>query len=258
MKPIGNAQPNGSRKRRPSRTWHRWLGFIVLVPLLFVSVTGLLLNHTRELGWDDRRVAADWLLTRYGMELEGEPVTFTTAGRFVSEWGGQLFWDGASLDVEGSLKGVVEVDGAVAVVCERVVYVYDRDGSLIEEMGDESLPEGQFARAGLSDTGRLVLLTAAGKAWAFSRDLLEYALLPGGAARWSEPMESARPLRVAMKDAYRGEGLAWSRVLVDLHSGRFFGVLGRWLVDLTVVLVVLLSLTGVVLGLRAARTGEKI
>jgi len=252
----GNCTSRG-RKRRRSRVWHRWLGFIVVAPLLFVSVTGALLNHANQLGWDTRHVSSDWLLSRYGMELRGEPVTFAAAGKSVSEWNGQLFWDGAALEAEGSLKGVVELESGVAIVCDAIVSIHDLDGAVIEQLGDESLPRGCCEGAGKADNGGLVVRTRDQRDWRFSQDLLEFALHGEAVPCWSEPVQTEESLRVFMQRAYRGEGLTWSRLLLDLHSGRFFGAVGRWIVDLTLLFLVGLSVTGVVLGVRALRPGYK-
>ena len=43
------------------------------------------------------------------------------------------------------------------------------------------------------------------------------------------------------------------RVLLDIHSGRFFGTVGKWVYDITVVGVLILSVTGFILFFRTRR-----
>ncbi|MCK5887555.1 MAG: PepSY domain-containing protein, partial [Alcanivorax sp.] len=44
----------GLRKpTRQWRRWHRWLGLLVAVPVLILSVTGVLLNHIDAFGWSN-------------------------------------------------------------------------------------------------------------------------------------------------------------------------------------------------------------
>jgi hypothetical protein len=42
-----------------------------------------------------------------------------------------------------------------------------------------------------------------------------------------------------------GAGFTWSRVVTDLHSGSLFGKAGRFLVDLTGLAVIVLTLFGI-------------
>ena len=50
--------------------------------------------------------------------------------------------------------------------------------------------------------------------------------------------------------AYRGEVLSLQRLLLDMHSGRFFGSKGVWVYDLLALLVFLLAGSGLVLWIR--------
>jgi uncharacterized iron-regulated membrane protein len=43
------------------------------------------------------------------------------------------------------------------------------------------------------------------------------------------------------------------RVILDLHSGRFFGKLGPWLFDIAALLLILLSLSGAWIWLKRRR-----
>lgn len=44
---------------------------------------------------------------------------------------------------------------------------------------------------------------------------------------------------------FAAQGMPASRVLLDIHTGRFFGPLGTWLMGLASILLILLSLTGI-------------
>ena len=48
----------------------------------------------------------------------------------------------------------------------------------------------------------------------------------------------------ARREAEAGEGIPFDRILHDLHSGRFFGALGPWLMDVTGIALLWLVGTG--------------
>jgi len=52
---------------------------------------------------------------------------------------------------------------------------------------------------------------------------------------------------------FRGEVLPVERVLLDLHSGRFFGRFGPWIFDTIAVLLILLALSGTWIWLKRKR-----
>ena len=245
------------RRGRTFRLSHRWLGFVVVVPLLFVTATGLLLNHSSELGLNDHHAGASWIRSQYGSDLKGEPVTFDALGHSVSGWDGQLFFNGELLDVNGELQGAVGLRELVIVACRKSVYVLDGAGELMEELDELSLPEGDIVRCGTGSGQRLTVELDDETRWVFSEDLLSFAQLERGIFMVAGSVETSSSLQEEMQLAYGGDGPTWNRVIMDMHSGRFFGSIGRLLVDLMGLLVVFLSITGLVLGVRSVRRGRK-
>ncbi len=49
---------------------------------------------------------------------------------------------------------------------------------------------------------------------------------------------------------YAGRGMAASRILLDIHTGRFFGKIGVWLMALASVFLLILSFTGLYMWFR--------
>ena len=47
--------------------WHRYIGLAAALFVIVLTVTGLLLNHTEELGLDSSSVQSDTLLDWYGI-----------------------------------------------------------------------------------------------------------------------------------------------------------------------------------------------
>ncbi|MGS0729088.1 PepSY-associated TM helix domain-containing protein, partial [Shewanella sp. 0m-11] len=44
--------------------------------------------------------------------------------------------------------------------------------------------------------------------------------------------------------------LTWERVLLDMHSGRFFGSLGPWIMDLVALSLLIMAFTGCYIWLQ--------
>lgn len=49
---------------------------------------------------------------------------------------------------------------------------------------------------------------------------------------------------------YAGEILTMDRIILDLHTGRFFGEAGVWVMDIAAIAFIILSITGIVMWMR--------
>ena len=58
---------NGNGRSR-YRRGHRWAGGMLVAFVLFLSITGMALNHSHDLGLDRRYVTWSWILDAYGMD----------------------------------------------------------------------------------------------------------------------------------------------------------------------------------------------
>jgi hypothetical protein len=218
---------------------------VFALPLLWLCVTGLLLQHQDDLGLDERRVKSEWLLKQYDQIPEGEPQV-AKAGRFtVAEWGGELFLEGKILEESGRLIGVVAKPAELVVATSEEVFVYDAQGTYLDRLGEESLPGVPIERVGLDDAGRVVIEVEGGR-HVLSDDFLEHeAVSKDGAVSWSVIKTGGAERGALQETLVAGAGFTWSRVITDLHSGSLLGKVGRLMVDLTGVAVIVVTLFGI-------------
>ena len=115
----------------------------------------------------------------------------------------------------------------------------------MERLGSASLPDGTPRRLGrLAGDSPVVIETTTGR-YASDGELLTWSPLAAEKkVVWSEPAEVPAPIRKPILRANRGDGLTFNRVILDLHSGRFFGRLGVWVVDLAAVALIFLTVSG--------------
>ena len=142
------------------RRWHRWLGLAVALPVLVLSVTGVLLNHIESFGWSSRPLPP--LLARW----YGAPVPELVSGialdnRWYAQANDSLFIDGEkSLYCQAPLRGVVQDNGWTVVGCADQLLLLDAQGQQVERMGPAyGVPA--FSALGRNDQG-LVLETEHG------------------------------------------------------------------------------------------------
>ena len=239
-----------SRPRKWHRRWHRFLGAVFALPLLWLVVSGLLLQHGERLGLTEKKVSSAWLLKRYNQIPEGIP-SVTKAGRFtISGWDGEIFIDDRLLSESGTLIGAVALPGELVIATEEEIFIYDSQGLYLDRLGEESLPAVPLGKIGLDASNRVHLETALGQ-HVFGEGFLEFETAPAEVSVvWSILEESPQKRASLQQTLVEDSEFTWSRVITDLHSGSLFGTVGRFLVDLSGVAVLVLTVLGIRLLFR--------
>ncbi|MBI2993882.1 MAG: PepSY domain-containing protein [Gammaproteobacteria bacterium] len=233
--------------------WHRVAGIVIAVFVLLLCVTGFMLNHTDALALRDRNLASEWLLDWYGIEPRTAPVAFAAGSHWVTRIGERVYLDRREIaDSAMALVGAVSYQDEIVAAVDSRLMILANTGETIEILdGATGVPAGIRA-IGTGPGGRIVIDAAHGK---YSAELDASAWNEGkfADAVWAAPGQPPEDLIADLLEAYRGRGLSLERVLFDLHSGRFFGSIGVWIVDLIGLVLIFLTASGVWIWLRRPR-----
>jgi hypothetical protein len=236
------------------RRWHARIGLAAVVLLLFLAVTGVVLNHATDLGLDARYVHAAWLARWYGIAAESPRRAFRSGGHHLIAANGRWVLDGRVSDEKlPQPVGLVELPDMIVVASSASLYLYGKDGVLIDRLERNALPAVPVQAIG-AGARQLVLRTASGTFE--TSDALSWQPAPREAIAWSSPVD----LSIAERERYAEmlePGISVQQLLLDLHSGRFAGRYGPLAVDLLAVLLGVLSLSGAWLFLKRKRRRER-
>lgn len=235
--------------------WHRRVGLAAAVPVVLAVVTGLLINHTDTLGLARQHIRTPWILQWWGLQPPRLLVAYQQAGQaghagaWVSQWGIELFLDARPLRAPAvdALVGVASRGDDLWIAADtRHLLLLAPDGSLVDQL---AYPSGFVAaRLGRAESApEFVVEDARGRQlWldAQATALQPRELAPGMLVRWSAPGELPADLRARIEPVASPAELSVERVVLDLHSGRWLGRAGVWLMDAAAVVLVLLACTG--------------
>ena len=249
--PVCDVVRKPKRRKRKSRSWHRLLGMFSALPLVWVLLTGVVLNHSDDFGLDAVELESPLVLSAYGMTPKGETMSVTVHGHSITSWDGVVFFDQAPLDLEGELISALPLPDCVAVVSDRAVLRVDFDGSIIEKIDELSLPTVPLLEAGILND-RMALRSSAG--WHLAdADWLEFSDLSETVTPIElQPLEGG-DLKDALRSRWAGGGISLSRFVLDLHAGNFLGSFATYFYDFVVLCTLWLIGTGLVLQYRASR-----
>jgi hypothetical protein len=217
---------------------------VATVFVVLLSITGFLLLHTDALRLQDREVSDEWILDWYGMEPVEPPVSYPAGGRWVTQVDDQVYMDETALPgADGRLKGVLNTESVYVLAYENSLDLLTERGERIERLGNaQGLPQG-IEQIGAGPQGRILLKTGSG-VFVSDMNMGDWRLSDTGAVNWSVPADPPVEHLQLILQKYRGTGLPLERVVQDLHSGRFLGSIGVWLVDISVVIFLAMSFTG--------------
>jgi len=253
QKSSPKAEKQGKKIRR-SRPWHRILGVFAALPLVWLLLTGAVLNHTVDWNLDQTELDHPWILRAYGMTPSGTPQGIMVGEHQVAEWDGQLFFNAIPLEVSGSLIGAVAdgQDGGIAVITSEAVLRLDAASEVVELLDEVSLPSTPLDGVAVRD-GKPLLKNAAG--WhEVDQDWLEFTVAEEAPfAKQALATVENEEAKQKLSEAWTRGGLPASRVVLDLHSGRFLGSFGKYFFDFVAICTLWLCVTGLILFFRKAQ-----
>jgi uncharacterized iron-regulated membrane protein len=244
-KTNGNGS-NGSLLRR----FHRWLGVVLALFILLLSLTGIALNHSDGWDLDSNYISSNWLLDAYGVRAPAVSASFTHGDRRATLLGKRLYLDEREIaDDTESLTGIVVLDDLILVATRDRALVLTVDGERVEQMDLSAVFPGAIGRIG--SAGSLAAVSSEGTVFLSDADISGF--VPGTDIpdiAWAQSSAVPDALLTALQGHYRGRGLSIERVIADIHSGRIVTITGPYLMDAVAILLIILSITGVVMWLR--------
>ncbi len=231
---------------RASTRWHRTAGLCVALVLVYLVVTGTGLQYTAALGLGHRYVQSPALLDRYNLQ---PPTSARRAGPFI-EYDGMLYhhnqlFDAAVTPLQSAADGV---DALFALTRDQLILFAKANAGEPAELIERIDLPAPARRLGRNNDNDWIIATISGQHYSGGLDLLTWTPVPEPVVRWyPDAIEITVPEPIARQGTRQ---LSWERVLQDLHSGRFFGAAGVWVMNAVNALLVLLAVTGLMLWLR--------
>ena len=241
-----------SRSRHGVRYWHRWIGLGSMVFLIFLSITGIALNHLVDLRLDQRYVRTGWLLSWYGIEVPPVHSSYAVAGDRTTLLGERLYFNDQQV-AEGitALSGAIAAPQFIVIASDNSLILLTDSGALVERM----LLAGQLSGAvqAIGKVGEAVVLLSDEEIYRADEQFVSFSIASDVSysdVSWSSSSNVPSDQLEVLYDAYRGTGITMARLLADLHSGRLFTRAGPIFIDIVGLLLIVLSVLGTILWLR--------
>ena len=237
--------------------WHRRIGAFGALIAIYLAVTGLLLNHTHDLGLDSTHTRSSLMLKLYNIKPQTGR-TVETGRQTISQLGETLFIGNILVTQDGQpMTGATRYSDMYLVTTLTRLHIITEQGELVETLDHSAGLPASIQRIGISTENRVILDDGAQY---FDADM---ELLNWSARNSSIPVDWSRVRAMSAERSRQltalapGAGPSWERILQDLHSGRLFGTAGIFFIDLTGVIILLLAVSGFVTIIMRKRRNSK-
>lgn len=230
------------------RPWHRRLGLLGVGFITFLAISGILINHSNDLAIDTNHVEQAWLLDHYGIKTpnhlgryqfssNNQQTTFNITDNLL--WlGNHKIWESNT-----PVIAVTEYLNFHVAITQNVLVLISDEGQILEQQdASTGLPQNISA---LGVESNQLWLKADGGQYQADEDLIEWqAATSLKAIDWITPPSLTGSERQEVALLARSAHLSWEKVLLDLHSGRFFGRAGQLFMDLVAICLLLICCSG--------------
>ncbi len=224
--------------------FHRYTGLSVAIIIVMLAVTGIVLNHTDDLKLDSHYVKSEAILDWYGIESSESKIAFTSRNHWVIQTENQIYLESQPiLKKPDTLVGVVSTDSFILLGFTNGLILISTEGDVIEQI---KKPLTKIA----IDSSNTIFIKSKDRILSSNDTLLSWQEITKKTPEWSNPSNPPASLMQGINILSRNNILPYERVLLDIHSGRFFGPYGVLMVDIAGILFILLAVSGCWIWLR--------
>ncbi|NQZ89731.1 MAG: PepSY domain-containing protein [Colwellia sp.] len=233
------------------REWHRKLGIFSALFIIFLSISGIALNHTTLFSLSEHSITSSLLLNHYGIKPPSDIRFYQQKQWLVTE---QFVWldDKLVYESDDAVVSMSKFQAYRLLATTKQLVIFTNKGELVDKLDSSSDLPVPIQAMSVSQS-HILLKTPHGYYqgdsdffnWRKINTLVEPKWITSEAGTPSE--------LTAASIKYQSQFLNWERVILDAHSGRILGGFGVILMDLVAFMLILLSISGMYMWVKYSK-----
>lgn len=238
------------RKLTSLYVWHRYAGLLAALFVIFITLSGIALNHTDDLDLKKQHISNNVLLDRYNIQAPIRILQFKAGKHLITQTDDLLFVNsGDAISADTVLAGAVEFNDFLLVALSNTLFLIDANNQLVETLGEiDGVPRG-ISRIGL-DTKQQINILSNNQIYRLSPDLSLKKIDWDYNISWINEEQLSEAATRTIIQRYKSNIISLETLLLDIHSGRFFGSYGVLFFDLVGIVLLFLAFTGIIIWVR--------
>ena len=231
---------------------HKFTGIAVCIFLIHLSITGIFLNHTEDLGLDEKYTASPMILALYNISIPNQKESFLVDDIFISRFGDQVFMGNQPIiKNENPITGATLSNQVLFIAFPNEMVLLTQEGELIERISSTAELPQNIQKLGVSE-GILYLKTP-NQLWQSSDQAQAWELSDSNFNDWSNEVIMPDQQTKQIEMYFSGKGVSLEQFFLDLHNGNIIKGFGKWLLDIIAIFLLLLSISGIWIWLKKRR-----
>lgn len=230
--------------------WHRYAGLFAAIFAIFISISGIILNHTDDLDLKKRHLSISALIEQYQVQNPSLVSRFKSQPYRIEQADDMLFIGNSNmLHIDVPLIGVAQHGEFLVVALQNSLLLFNANEQLLETLTRLDDVPSHISHIGINQQQQLVLLSKA-QHYRLNNDLSLQLVAPDSHVNWSQAEALSAADQATIKHRYRSNIISLETLLLDIHSGRFFGAYGPLIFDLIGLIILFLAVTGCIIWLK--------
>jgi len=231
---------------------HKFTGIAVCIFLIHLSITGIFLNHTEELGLDEKYTSSPLILSLYSISIPNKEESFSADNHFISRFGNQVFLGKQPVfKSEDPIIGAITSNQQIVIAFKNGLVLLTEEGELIEKLTTATGVPENIQKLGVS--GSNLFLEANNQIWESNDEGLEWGRTDSNFNKWSNKVVMPEEKIQQVESYFLGKGISLEQFFLDLHNGNIIKSFGKWFLDIIAVFLLLISISGIWIWLRKKR-----
>jgi len=231
---------------------HKFTGIAVCVFLIHLSITGIFLNHTEDLGLDEKYTDSPMILALYNISMPNKEESFLVDNHFISRFGNQVFLDNQPVfKSEVPIIGAITFNQMLIIAIKNELVLLTEDGELIEKLTTANGVPENIQKLGAFNS--LLFLKTSNQVWESNDEGQEWRVSSSSFNKWSNEVVMPDEKTQQVESYFLGKGVSLEQFFLDLHNGNIIKGFGKWILDIIAIFLLLISISGVWIWLRKKR-----
>ncbi|ORU91353.1 MAG: hypothetical protein A6F72_02050 [Cycloclasticus sp. symbiont of Poecilosclerida sp. N] len=230
--------------------WHRYAGLSAAIFVIFITITGIALNHTDDLTLKNRHISTGFLLSHYSVKAPVVITRFKTASHTITQADDKLFInDSKAFSIRSPLTGATPYFEFTVIALTDKLLLTDSSNSIIQTLDELDGVPKNITNIGIDEQQRINVL-ADNHTFLLTGNLVLTSTPFNHNIAWSKPSAVSAADTEAISAQYKSGIISWETLILDIHSGRFFGSYGALFFDVVGIVLLFLAFTGIIIWSR--------
>ena len=247
------------------RKLHKYIGFTFSVFILHLTITGILLTYPDTFKIKDKYTSNGYLLKKYNMQTPQDVLAINDSKHELIAINNSLYLNKKFIDsnTENMLGVIYDDINELLYVLDKeeiIIYVFEKINNILEINDIKYISNSKnFIQLG-KDKKDNIYLKSSKNLYIFYKETAykEVKGLLNNEIIWSKTIKATKNTSEFYLRIHQGDGVSILKILTELHNGKIFGSIFTFILFISSVSLIFLTLSSFIFGTNFFKNKKKL